>query len=332
MPTGEHGFTLRRRLIAFGSALALAGPACVHASDCSRTAVGLVPLNDLQFGSYKDQQGGLYPAGSNLMPFAHQQGGLAQARGVVPRDAAGQPSPEGKIGLLAIGMSNASMHFAGFQQKTLSNPNINPDLVLVNGAIPGMTAKAISTIPSPTARVYWTTVDSYVSSAGLTNAQVQAAWLLEADANPSGDDMAYARSLASELAAILQIARRRFPNLRLAYLASRSYAGYSTVALNPEPYAYASGFSAKWVIESQITGNPGLNYDPSRGPVIAPWVAWGPYLWADGLSPRSDGLTWSCDDFADDGVHPSALGVDMVADSLWSFFSRHPTTVDWFLR
>ena len=55
------------------------------------------------------------------------------------------------------------------------------------------------------------------------------------------------------------------PNVKLAYLSSRTYGGYATTPLNPEPYAYESGFSVKWLIEGQLKGEAALNYDPGEG-------------------------------------------------------------------
>jgi hypothetical protein len=56
-------------------------------------------------------------------------------------------------------------------------------------------------------------------------------------------------------------ARARLPNLRTAYLGSRTYGGHATGDLNPEPYAYESAFAARWLIRDQIRGDAGLNYD-----------------------------------------------------------------------
>jgi hypothetical protein len=105
-----------------------------------------------------------------------------------------------------------------------------------------------------------------------------------------------------------------------------------TNGLNPEPQAYESAFSVKWLIENQINGDASLNFDPAKGPVVAPYIHWGPYLWADGLQPRSDGFIWECTDLENDFTHPNTNGVRKVADQLLAFFKTDPTATPWFLR
>src|SRR5262249_38283405 len=112
----------------------------------------------------------------------------------------------------------------------------------------------------------------------------------------------------------------KFPQLKLVYVSSRAYGGYSKTDLSPEPMAYESAFAVKWLIEERINNPENLR----------PWVSWGPYLWADGLTPRSDGLIWERSDFEPDGVHPSAQGALKVAMMLFDFFQNDPAATPWF--
>jgi hypothetical protein len=267
------------------------------------------------------------------MPTAHLSDGLALAQQILPRSASGQPNLAGKIVLLSIGMSNTSQEYTTFIMTATNDSSLNPALVLVNGAQGGMTAAAIQN-PNDggSGSTFWQTVDTRLNNASVTREQVQVVWLKEADASPSGSDISYAQTLASELQTILRVLHDRFPNLKLTYLSSRSYAGYASITLNPEPYAYASGFSVKWTIERQLSGAPDLNYDPAQGAVVAPWIAWGPYFWADGTNPRSDGLTWLCSDFNQyEGTHPSSAGAAKIANMLLTFFKTDPTSQPWFI-
>jgi hypothetical protein len=128
----------------------------------------------------------------------------------------------------------------------------------------------------------------------------------------------------------VQIAKARYPNLAIAYLSSRTRAYVTEPSgLNPEPFAHESGFAVKWLIEEQIAGNPTLRFAGSDAP--APWLAWGPYLWADGEVPRADGLVWSCADTTFDFTHPSFAGSAKVADQLLAFFETDPSARRWFL-
>lgn len=295
--------------------------------DCTATSTGRIPLTELAGGSYQGFPGGLYPGGSNAPPPEHRQAGLELAHTLRPLGPDGQPDdPDGRIVLLALGMSNAMREFGHFQGLLATVPGLNPALVAVNGAQGGWSAQKAA---DPTS-LGWDVVDERLAAAGVTPEQVQVVWIKQGHASPSLPFPYDALQLRDELLAIAQVAHARYPNLRLAYLTSRIYAGYATGPLNPEPYAYQSGFAVKWLIEAQLAGDPALYYDPAKGAVRVPWLAWGPYLWADGLVPRDDGLIWRCDDFEPDGLHPAFSGRQKVAGALLAFFQSDPTTVPWF--
>jgi hypothetical protein len=129
----------------------------------------------------------------------------------------------------------------------------------------------------------------------------------------------------------LNITKSKFPNAKLCYLASRIYGGYDETLGHPEPYAYYQGWAVKELIEDQINGDPELTYTGEGAK--APWLSWGSYLWADGVSPRSDGLTWNCSaDFEDDGRHPSTLGEQKVASLVLNELLNDETAIPWLFE
>src|SRR5207248_2378431 len=170
---------------------------------------------------------------------------------------------------------------------------------------------------------YWGVVDDRLKAAGVTRNQVQVIWIKQADPGPTEGFPKCAEKLEKELTKIVQILPGRYPNIKLVYLSPRTYAGYATSPLNPEPYAYESGFSIKWLIEKQIKGDPALSYDASKGAAKAPWLSWGPYLWANGSTKNGDGLSFEEKDFSDrDGTHESASGQEKVGQALLKFFKN----------
>lgn len=291
----------------------------------------LKPLPELGREKYQGFAGGLYPDGTNERPPAHEKAGLALAKEVRPLDANGKPSHDGKIVFLSVGMSNTSQVFSAFKRLADADKDRNPRVMVVNGAQGGMTAARIQDPDDgKSGAKYWATVDQFLKAANVTPAQVQVVWIKQADAGPKSGFPAYAKTLQAELAKIVQILPKRYPNVKLVYLSSRTYAGYATTGLNPEPYAYESGLSVKWLIEDQIKGEAALNFDGAKGKVRASWLSWGPYLWANGKTKNAEGLSYDVEDFAKDGTHPSPQGQRKVAEHMLRFFKTDSTARLWF--
>jgi hypothetical protein len=310
------------------------------------------PLMDLGTGTYLGFEGGLYENGSNKVPVDHDEAGL---------DLMSQIKPiNGKIVFLGIGMSNAGEVFGTFIQLAKSNPGVNHNtLDIIIGAGQGQIAcywtvafgspTKFCPLDPPTTNEYDRVQTQVLTPAHLTEDQVQVIWLYDCDKYPTMSlplSKADAFTLEGYFGGIARAVRLRYPNVQLMFLTTREYAGYAKTTLNPEPYAYESGFSAKWVIQAQIkqirTGQVDAiagNLDYSKG--VAPWIAWSAYTWADGTTPRSDGLVW-CNgqpgspcfgdvDVGSDGTHPTQEGRQDLAVLLMNYFLNSPYAAKWFL-
>lgn len=298
-----------------------------------KPTTGMVPLTELGQGDYKGEDGGLYGGGSNVPPPAHARAAAQRSALIVPLDAAGEPADDGKIVLISIGMSNTSQEFSVFKRIADGDDQTSPSVVIVNGAQGGRDALCWAG-RRPQGPEPWSVLDQRLEAAGVTPPQVQAAWMKQAIAGPAkiGEFPDHARQLQADMETALNIAKKRYPSLRLVFISGRIYAGYAGGPLNPEPYAYESAFAVRWVIQEQIAGSPKLNYASERGEVLAPVVLWGPYLWGDGVTSRkADGLVWEREDLGGDGTHPSGSGQRKVADMLLEFFKANPYAKPWFM-
>jgi hypothetical protein len=324
----------------------------------------LVPITDMN-APYKGEDGGLYGGGRNDPPEAQRVAHWRESGKIMPRDANGAPSDEGKIGFITIGFSNPALESEDFKRAADADPQKSPCVVIVNGCMGSRSAvmwawdgadllplaerkrldREMDLLHMPkenrrtsigVAKDTWPTLAQRIQAAGLAPKQVQVCWLKHVEANPKplGEFPAHARALQADVTAVLNIARHYYPNLRIVYLSSRTFGGWSGRASgSPEPYAYESGFGTRWIVQSQIKGNAQLNYDPACGPVQAPLVLWGPYLWARGDSPRRlDGLTWTLHDVHADRLHPNESGCRKTTTLLLNFFKTNEGTRRWFLK
>jgi hypothetical protein len=299
--------------------------------------------------TWKGFAGGHYPGGET-MPLAHAAEGLRRARAIGPLDGEGRQAADGKYVLLSIGMSNTTQEYCSgpvtacsplsFVGQALADPAVRKaGLVLVDGAAGGQTAP---TYDDPADANYDRIRDTRLAPLGLTERQVRIVWLKVANARPAvslPDPTADAFQLLASMGAILRALRARYPNLDLVFASNRTYGGYATTTLNPEPYAFESGLAVKWLVQAQITQMEGGAPDPRAGNLsyggaapVAPWVVWGPDLWANGAAPRAaDGLFYVREDFQNDGTHPSASGVQKVGRLLLTFFKTSPHARCWFV-
>jgi hypothetical protein len=253
-----------------------------------------------------------------------------------------------KIGRISIGMCNSSKEFAGqlgvqdatqafvyrVMKDSFGQKWKNPKLVVVDCAQAHMSADEWASDDNNLTP--WVELDRRLrenSPGGRVSQQVQIVWLKEALAGPEeafGPWPIHAQDLQDFLETILDrlvddTFAYHLENLKMVFFSRRSRAWTMNHDgmhdHSPEPYAYETGFADKWVIQEKID-----NEQPDW-----PWLSWGPYIWADGLKPRSDRFKWFCTD-VQDCVHPTDTGVGKVADQLLAFFKTDPVARPWFLK
>lgn len=307
-----------------------------------------IPLNDLGPRPYRlGYYGGLWENGMNNIPADHLAAGIERAREIQPLDAEGQPSPDGKIGFITIGNGDTDRVICSpfrtveceprsFAAMVRDNPRVNPSVVVLNAAYENFIQQFG---PRGSLTPVLDNVQQYVlQPAGVTEQQVQVAWMQMSYDHPSvdiscacGDDY----NLKIDYGNTLRALKARYPNLQIAYLSSRPFAGYDPNPWNAEPYAYDTGLTVRilmWVQMEQA--RYGSIFNDGRVEQInylkgqAPWISWGPYMWANGTTPRSDGLTWLPEDY--DGPLLSEKGAHKSATLLFDFLMTDPTARLWF--
>lgn len=280
-----------------------------------------IPLDELKT-TYKGRDGGLYGQGRNEPTGALAIAAEAAAGQVRPLNAWGNPSDNGRIGVLAIGQSTTRMVFDAFR-KSARNVK-SPNVILVNGAIDGDGSDDWANRSGP-----WTSAVRQVNRAGLKTSQVQVLWFESALFFPKsiGDFEASNAVYVRQLNAIVNRATLLFPNLKQIFVSSRYFGGWAKKPTSPEPYAYESAFGVRDLVLSRVP-------DPAESAwprVAKPVVLWGPYYWTDGVNPSAiDGLNLVRSDLKADGIHPTKAGEAKIGDQLLRFFSDNRYTQNWF--
>ncbi len=269
----------------------------------------------------------LYPDSSNKIPTAHQAAGDSIALTVVPLNIDGEVDFElGRIKIIAEGMSNARDEFNAFRTLFIENNiDLREEVEFVNLSEGGCDL------------LCW--VDRGVEE---IDRQVQIAFLKHSNnrpQNPDGSPKSSAPPFSSRddkrfpshalttkemLKTRILDLKSQYPNLKMVFLTSRSFGGWSCVPENGsyrEPVGFEEGFSVKWLIEDQISGaDAELRLD---GDSPTPWLAWGPYIW----NPETPE-----DYFKGDGVHPCDSGTAYISNLWYEALLANTAARPWLLK
>lgn len=160
---------------------------------------------------------------------------------------------------------------------------------------------------------YWAWVQNGLTKRNISSEQVQVMFIKNSVRHGTTID-----GFKNLLDRHISRAATEFKGLQQVFVSSALYSGYAgSGAPRTEPHAFYEGVAVQQYIEERY-GTTG------------PWIGWGPYLWADGLRPRGDGLVWKCTDFeSKDGVHPGPLAEAKVAEMMLRFMRNSPVT-GWF--
>lgn len=302
----------------------------------------MIPIKDLTTGSFIDELGnphvgGLYPSGSNTMPVSYSKDYKTWATSKIkPLDYNGvKDLTNGKIIFLSVGPSNTSKEFKNLCDKVASGsiPNINPYVVTINGAKGGTDINNCLDINDP----YFDDVITKVTDQGYSYKQVQVIWLKNSDKVTPEGGVTYNNfvpQLYGKMKTCISNLQVKFPNLKIVYLQNRSCGEY--VVYEPskktlmEPGSYYQGWVIKQLIEDQINGDPTMNYKTGNFPLLC----WSDEWWANGATPRMDGLFYLSTDFVSDGLHPNTNGLLKLVDGRLIPFlttsTKDPYAYKWF--
>lgn len=229
----------------------------------------------------------------------------------------------GKIIIIAISMSNGHQEFNRFIELYENHPDVSGEIVLINCAVGG---SALERWVGAEGQELWDQCKSNVTKKHSLD-QVKVVWAKNADQFTElgitlPDPQADYYNLVTNIGLLGQKVGSEFPSVQAIFNTSRIYGGYveeKKQAARGEPISYEGGFATNTVIEKYKNGElPG-----------APWMGWGPYLWANGETPNGSGIFWTKNDFQGgngENQHPSVFGATKVADALHDFFMQF----DWY--
>src|SRR5687767_6220697 len=309
--------------------MAVKGAALIRYIILSLSFAGLIAITACSSGTLTEAA----PPGADVVtPFPIDRGddGLdtpGSYKGL-PLRLASNGSPvvtavDGVIGLVCVGMSNASQECADFQSRVRAQyaSQVNPAVRIVNCAVGGHAIERWID-PAYDATLWNRCISQRLSEAGIRLDQVRVIYHKAANQFAGAALYPAAGSDYEEFIDNLeQFARRvksKFSAVQAVYTSSRSYGGFAGTPGRGEPLSYEEGHA----LNTWLSANKSID---------GIWFGWGPYLWAPACSTgitNKGGVCYDRADYVSDGVHPSNLGEEKMSRLLHARFSAE----SWYRR
>lgn len=285
--------------------------------------VNTIPLENIEsFGTYKGLEGGLYEGGANTPTLSQRIRIQKQISLIKPLLENGQEDSNGKVGFLFIGDPYTEGEFQAFSEVLLKEKKAD-HLVLVDGS-----QAAQDTTYWEKGLYPWEVLKDRVESAGIISTQVQVAWLDLNFSSYSGNLQVDIEDQARTLNDIIKITLSKYPNIRVIYLSSPRYAGYSIDSDYQEPQAFEAAFAVRHLISLQEESK--LNYmDSVKLLKTEPALVWGPYLWNNQTNGGGN-YAYGPERYEKDGITFNLIGKQKYALDLLNFWSEYEFSNTWF--
>jgi hypothetical protein len=270
-------------------------------------------MSTLVAGSYQARGGGFYGGGTNARPQAHEALGQAIVNSIVPLNTSGvRDDANGKYLMVGLGLSHTTGEVAALQTGYTSGTFIkNSKFHFADGALGGPPYGGTSQRMVDANNGYWAASKTKMQTEGVEPIQVQFAWLKTTYQGPAGHGLSFPDSieqLATDFLNICRNIKTHYVNVKVVYISSRSYGGWSDGNASPEPWAYEDAFAVKMAVHRQVVGR-------LDGPnATTPYVCWGPYFWSPTLLDCAT-------QFGDDFLHPNTAGYAVIAAVMHGWFA-----------
>jgi len=304
-------------------------------------------------GLYSDPVSG---GESDVPPSAYQEAAIAAATALaaVPTDWL----------MVVQGLSNTNLEwgqtpndFVTAFKAAKAAGTVNTKLTLLNCAFGSHPLYSTSGGWYNNAAGYWTQALTKITAAGFTANDVRVVCHKLADANvPIGNtvtaaDLSTCPHVPPQKgdadfwfvvyygAQWLRFVQTQYPNCLLAFIHARMYGGYApSTASSPEPFAFEQGLAWRYLLNAQAKQLALGTIDTVAGDLVTncPILAWGPYMWANGLTPNSLGVSWnSATDYAETTgsnayIHPSQAGILQWTQQSMAWYSTNQFSAPWF--